>query len=207
MIENVRGLLDPRFKHYRDSILRRLRLLGYEADWQLLDTADFGVSQFRKRAILVAIERRLANKFSWPLPHSIRPVSVGEKLFDQMASRGWQGAFEWSLQANGLAPTIVGGSAKHGGPDLGPVRARKAWAQLGVDGKGVADEPPNRDFRLMPRLTVPMVARLQGFPDSWHFFGRKTAAYRQIGNAFPPPLANAVGGQIIAALESFRLFH
>jgi DNA (cytosine-5)-methyltransferase 1 len=37
-----------------------------------------------------------------------------------------------------------------------------------------------------------MVARIQGFPDSWEFMGKKTAVYRQIGNAFPPPVAQAV---------------
>ena len=48
----------------------------------------------------------------------------------------------------------------------------------------------------MPRLTVAMVARLQGFPDDWKISGRKTAAYRQIGNAFPPPVAEAVATSI-----------
>ena len=51
----------------------------------------------------------------------------------------------------------------------------------------------------MPRLTVPMVAIVQGFKD-WQFVGRKTAAYRQVGNAFPPPVAEAVGRSIYAAL-------
>jgi hypothetical protein len=45
-----------------------------------------------------------------------------------------------------------------------------------------------------------MVARLQGFPDSWQIAGRKTAAYRQVGNAFPPPVAKALGAAIGAAL-------
>ncbi len=45
-----------------------------------------------------------------------------------------------------------------------------------------------------------MVARLQGFPDAWEFAGRKTAAYRQVGNAFPPPVARAVGLAVAAAL-------
>jgi DNA (cytosine-5)-methyltransferase 1 len=46
-----------------------------------------------------------------------------------------------------------------------------------------------------------MVARLQGFPDSWQIAGRKTAAYRQVGNAFPPPVARALGHAIAAALR------
>jgi DNA (cytosine-5)-methyltransferase 1 len=45
-----------------------------------------------------------------------------------------------------------------------------------------------------------MTARLQAFPDTWNFVGGKTATYRQIGNAFPPPVARAVGEAIMAAL-------
>jgi DNA (cytosine-5)-methyltransferase 1 len=45
-----------------------------------------------------------------------------------------------------------------------------------------------------------MVARIQGFPDSWQFAGGKTAAYRQVGNAFPPPVAKAVGQQLLQCL-------
>lgn len=100
-----------------------------------------------------------------------------------------------------MAPTIVGGSKKHGGPDLGPSRARKAWAQLGVNGGTIADLAPDRDFTEIPKLTVRMVARIQGFPDDWHFTGRKTAAYRQVGNAFPPPVAEAVGRSIMQMFE------
>jgi DNA (cytosine-5)-methyltransferase 1 len=47
-----------------------------------------------------------------------------------------------------------------------------------------------------------MVARIQGFPDDWAFSGRKTAAYRQVGNAFPPPVAKALGEAIRDALEA-----
>jgi DNA (cytosine-5)-methyltransferase 1 len=46
-----------------------------------------------------------------------------------------------------------------------------------------------------------MVARIQGFPAEWQIAGKKTAAYRQIGNAFPPPVAAAIGRQIRYALE------
>ena len=205
MIENVRGLLDARFQQYRESILRRLKKLGYRAAWQLLDACDYGVSQYRKRAILVAVEKSISNKFDWPEPVNQQPPTVGEMLYGEISSRGWRRADEWRLGASDLAPTIVGGSLKHGGPDLGPVRARKAWAALGVDGKGVANEPPEPDFAQMPRLTVSMVAKLQGFPDTWTFVGNKTPAYKQVGNAFPPPVARAVGQQIISALTASKL--
>jgi DNA (cytosine-5)-methyltransferase 1 len=118
-----------------------------------------------------------------------------------MNSEGWVGAIKWKNSAQTIAPTLVGGSKKHGGPDLGPTRARKAWAELGVDGIGIADLPPKKDFVGMPRLTVRMAARVQGFPDSWHFVGKKTPAYRQVGNAFPPLVAAAVGKQIAKLLN------
>ncbi len=99
----------------------------------------------------------------------------------------------------------MGGSKKHGGGDLGPTRAKQAWAELGVDGLGIADAAPGPDAdpALAPRLTCEMVARLQGWRDEWdwRFSGRKTARYRQIGNAFPPPVAEAVGTAIRRALE------
>ena len=46
-----------------------------------------------------------------------------------------------------------------------------------------------------------MVARIQSFPDSWEFSGKKTAAYRQVGNAFPPLVAAAVAGAIARSLR------
>ena len=204
LIENVRGLLTSRFAEYRSSIQRSLREMGYRSDWRLLNVSDLGVSQYRRRAILVAIQNSAAHLFDWPLHSGTRPPTVGEKLFDQIASRGWPLAAEWRSQASDLAPTIVGGSHKHGGPDLGPTRARRAWAALGVDGRGVADEPPGPHSGYMPRLTIPMVARIQGFPDDWTFCGTKTSAYKQVGNAFPPPASLAVGRNIISALRGQR---
>ena len=113
-----------------------------------------------------------------------------------MASHEWKAAKKRMHQANKIATTILGGSKKHGGPDLGPTRAKQAWASLGVDEMGIANDVPEWDFVGMPRLTVKMVAKIQGFPDDWQFTGKKTPAYRQVGNAFPPPVACAVAEQI-----------
>ncbi len=205
MIENVRGFLSAVFEDYRGQLKRQLNKLGYHVDWRLLNASDFGVPQLRPRVVIVALRKDLVEGFDWPetLPHN--PPTVGECLRDLMAVNGWRGAERWVAQANEIAPTLVGGSKKHGGPDLGPTRARRAWATLGVEGKSLANEAPEPDFVGMPRLTLRMTARLQGFPDDWEFYGKKTTSYRQIGNAFPPPVAKAVAQKLATALRAHRV--
>lgn len=201
MLENVRGFLDPKFTGYRSELQRQLEKWGYKVFWKLLHASDFGVPQLRPRTLLVALQEPYAASFEWPEPAIRMPKTVGKALLKEMSKNGWKGAKDWSKKANSIGPTLVGGSKKHGGPDLGPTRAKSAWAKLYVDGKGIADEPPMRSFRGMPRLTVPMTALLQGFPLSWKMTGKKTNAYRQVGNAFPPPVAEAVGSSIASALN------
>lgn len=205
MLENVRGLLDAVFDDYRNKVEGKLRRLGYVPGWRLLNASDFGVSQLRPRVIFVGIKKEFSEHFEWPSPFSKMPPTVGELLYDLMGERGWLGVDHWKETANAIAPTLVGGSKKHGGPDLGPTRAKRAWAHLGVDGHGLWDSAPGKEFFGMPRLTVQMTARLQGFPDDWFITGRKTAAYRQVGNAFPPPVARAVAERVSQALTARRL--
>jgi len=209
MLENVRGLLDAVFVDYRQKIARQLQSMGYWTDWHLFNAADFGVSQLRPRVVFVALRHEVAEHFRWPAPSMQLPPTVGQLLHNLMNASGWRGADAWRNQANDIAPTLVGGSKKHGGPDLGPTRSRQAWAALGVAGGGLANEAPSIDFVGAPRLTVRMCARIQGFPDDWQFVGKKTPTYRQVGNAFPPPVAQAVSAQIAQAIEkavSSRLF-
>ncbi|GGA71953.1 DNA cytosine methyltransferase [Pseudoclavibacter endophyticus] len=208
LLENVRGLSMPRFAGYRQAVLDRFAELGYRADWRLLEAKDFGVPQLRPRFILVALREEFAPYFSWPEP-TPAAQTVGSALYDLMAANGWAGAEEWAKRADRVAPTIVGGSKKHGGPDLGPTRAKREWRAIGVDGLGIADAAPgpHAPLDLVPKLTNEMVARIQGWAGpgyEWDFGdgrGRKTATYRQIGNAFPPPVARAVGLAIASALR------
>ncbi|WP_030024498.1 DNA cytosine methyltransferase [Streptomyces monomycini] len=224
MIENVRGLLEPpkKFETYRNEIKARLRDEGYViCGWRVIEARDYGVPQLRPRAILVAVRPEFAGHFTWPDPEKIELVTVAKALAPTMKKRfgnseeGRSAYKRWYGKAvTGVAPTLVGGSKKHGGADLGPTRAKKAWLKLGVDAMGVANDPkemkdPVRDLYSVdgqgnligPKLTVTQAAIIQGFPEQWKFFGRKTAAYRQVGNAFPPPVARAIGEQIIIALE------
>lgn len=225
LLENVRGLSASRFTAYRQHVLDRLHEYGYIGFWRLLQANEYGVSQLRPRFVLVALKEEYAPYFSWPAPSPEAPPTVGELLRDLIAAGGWEQdkVERWVKTASDIAPTIVGGSKKHGGADLGPSRAKRAWNELGVDAWGIADappspgwEPPGEDSGKRqvsgPKLTADMVARIQGFQDPdgpqrdavkdfrWEFKGRKTSKYRQIGNAFPPPVAFHVGDAIKKAL-------
>lgn len=206
MLENVRGLSAPRFAAYRQRVLDRLDDFGFVGEWKLLNASEFGVPQLRPRFVLVAMQADDMRYFRWPEPQDRTRTTVGDALHSLMAAGGWRHADAWREVANDIGPTLVGGSKKHGGADLGPTRAKLGWARLGVDGKGVADAPPSKDApppsEWMPRLTVEMAARIQGWAeeDHYQFAGRKTSQYRQIGNAFPPPVAKAIGDSIRAAL-------
>lgn len=205
LLENVRGLSMPRFAGYRQAVAERLEELGYWSEWKLLHASDFGVPQLRPRFVLIALRAEDAHYFAWPEPENQAPT-VGETLRELMNEHKWRHVEEWVGGAQGIGPTIVGGSKKHGGADLGPTRAKQAWAKLGVDAHGVADDAPDRDAPppslRRPRLTNKMVAAIQGWgPDYlWSFEGRKTSVYRQIGNAFPPPVAHRLGVAIRSAL-------
>ncbi|MGW2387252.1 DNA cytosine methyltransferase [Streptomyces sp. NPDC001658] len=255
MIENVRGIMDPKFDDYREWIRARLQSGWYRGDdgqmtweeglgykvchWGVLEASDFGVPQLRPRAILVAFRDDVLKdvKYEWPAATHDEHVSVAEALGVSMQARYepyFQGAYaelarekydRWLSTARarhaellekggGIAPTLVGGSKKHGGADLGPSRAKAAWKQLGVNGLGVANDPETckekgterRDLFGPdgPMLTVQQAAIIQGFPPEWQFSGGKTAQYRQVGNAFPPPVAKAVGRSIADVLRAAR---
>ncbi|WP_217179804.1 DNA cytosine methyltransferase [Streptomyces sp. AC495_CC817] len=255
MIENVRGIKDPKFEDYRgwieaklqggwyrgdDGQMVREEGLGYKVcEWDVLEASDFGVPQLRPRAILVAFRSDVLKdvKYEWPAATHDEHVSVAKALEESMKAR-YQPYFkgadadrarkayqrwldtaqlrheELRAKGGGIAPTLVGGSKKHGGADLGPSRAKAAWKQLGVSGLGVANDPEtckkkNSEDRDLfgpdgPMLTVQQAAIIQGFPPEWQFAGGKTAQYRQVGNAFPPPVAKAVGQSIADVLRAAR---
>ncbi|RKE21917.1 DNA cytosine methyltransferase [Streptomyces sp. TLI_171] len=203
LLENVPDLIEKSaFADDRSWIEDELAHAGYRPHWKVLNAADHGVPQNRRSGFLVALADGCPADFVWPEPDPGPIVTVGEALGESMATHGWPGARRWAAQADRPAPALVGGSDRRGGPDLGPTGSKRAWASLGIDGNGIADDYPGADFPLdgTPRLNVRQTAMIQAFPEDWVIHGRKTAAYRQIGHAMPPPLAAAVGRAIATAL-------
>ncbi|TQF07747.1 DNA cytosine methyltransferase [Kitasatospora acidiphila] len=204
LLENLPELVTgPDFAADRSRIETGLAQAGYRSNWAVLDAADFGVPQHRKSGFLVALLEPFSSGFCWPEPTGMPAPTVGHVLKASMASHGWPGADAWAAQADRLAPALVGGSENRGGADLGPTGSKRAWAALGVNGNSLADAPPDADFPAdaHPKLTVRQAAMIQAIPDGWQLAGGKTAEYRQVGHALPPPLAQAVGLAIARALK------
>ncbi|KUL38295.1 DNA cytosine methyltransferase [Streptomyces regalis] len=210
LIENVPELAaSPDFEEVRSHVQNELDHLGYKFHWFVVNAADFGVPQDRKQGVLVALKNRFFDRFQAPTPTVTRHVTVGEALLPSMSARGWTGAAEWAAQANRVAPTLVGGSDNRGGADLGLTGTKRAWAQMGINGAALSDEVPGLDGiqesdssdSPLKKLTVEQTAVLQSFPSDWIFAGKKTARYRQIGHASPPPVGEALGRAIAEALR------
>ena len=202
LLETVADFARSRYSEIRGRLVRRLEALGYAHSERVLYSASFGVPQLRPRAFLVALRDDQLVDFTWPSGGRQAPT-VGDVLREEMAARGWTGATRWADEANTIAPTLVGGSRKHGGADLGPTGSKTAWRTLRVNPTSIADDPPAASSPEMasPRLTLRMVALLQGFEPSWRFFGGKTSVYRQITSALPPPTGSAVAEAVAHALR------
>ncbi|WP_406310037.1 DNA cytosine methyltransferase [Streptomyces sp. NBC_00623] len=211
LLENLPALVDsPAYAEAREFIEAELAHLGYRFRWFVLNAADFGVPQERLQGILVAVKEPWFHAFVPPAPTVSEHVSVGRALLPSMGARGWPEADAWAEQARSLAPTLVGGSDNRGGADLGPTGTKRAWARMGVNGGALADEVPGPDYEWprsddasqMLKITVDQAAVLQAFPPEWRITGQKTARYRQIGHATPPPVGRALGAAIASALRS-----
>ncbi|MFJ4617859.1 DNA cytosine methyltransferase [Streptomyces sp. NPDC088812] len=211
LLENLPALVDsPAYAEVRRFVEEELTHLGYRFRWFVLNAADFGVPQERLQGVLVALKEPWFHAFVPPAPTVREHVSVGRALRHSMGARGWAEADAWADQARAVAPTLVGGSDNRGGPDLGPSGTKRAWARMGVNGGAFADEVPGPDYSWprsddmaqMLKITVDQAAVLQSFPPEWRITGRKTARYRQIGHATPPPVGRALGQAIAGALRA-----
>lgn len=208
VLETTPSLKMPKFAGVREEVEAELRHLGYWWEWKVLEAQDFGVPQVRRSYLLLAMRPDDFMRFEWPQPTHHTVPTVGEVLRESMASKGWRDADSWAALANRVAPTVVGGSKNHGGADLGPTRSKRQWMEVAVNAHSLADDVPDEDFVLdpsrgrdgVPKLTVEQVMKLQSLPDDWIVTGGKTARYKQVAQAVPPPLAEAVGRQIAAVL-------
>ncbi|MEP7043728.1 MAG: DNA cytosine methyltransferase [Dokdonella sp.] len=221
LMENVSGLASPRFHGYLEETVERLECLGYDVSWQVLNSADYGVPQKRLRLFIVGVPKGTSFHFPKPTHGSGRKkpyVTVGDALADCPEDEPNRAKVVYAknpvlrksshsgMLLNGKGrpldvdapsltiPASAGGNRTHVLDPKGILK--KYHAQLmkgGAPRSGVI-----ADCR---RLTVRESARLQSFPDSFDFQGRRNQKYGQIGNAVPPTFARAVGESILKAIS------
>ena len=196
ILENVRGLASPRHKDYLERRVAEFEAIGYTVEWKVLDSADHGVGQSRKRLFLMGVRvdvlaDRARDPFEWrskPIiwPHRKRQRTMADVL-------GWTPTT--CRERNLLAPEAAHDDEKA----LWPM-ARPATTVVGSFRPEVQAAPGYRSAGDGPRQNAPgsVVTTpeerlvLQGMPRDWKVVGSKGKVDLQIGNSCPNPLLNAL---------------
>jgi len=204
IIENVKGILSSHGGKIKETILKDFEKLGYVVDYKILNAADYGVPQLRERVLFVA--NRINRKNLFPnITHSPeRYISVGEALKN-------------IPELNHNLRELSGITLKR----VKLIKQGKNWQSLpkelqtksvhsGAYGRLNSKKPsktimtrfdtPTVGYVIHPiehrTLTVREGARIQTFPDNFEFVGNTSSQNRQVGNAVPPRLSNAIAKQI-----------
>lgn len=206
VLENVSALTHKKNGDHLAGIMSSLASQGYNFDYKVLNAADYGAPQARRRLVVVGV---LGGEASLPEPtHQGRHISAGEALagLEKKYGADWNHVppihaarvvERWSR----LAPGETDPNYRRARLDASkPSTTIRAGGGFGPNGNHLAGfHPPIHPF--LPRqLTVREAARIQSFPDSWIFQGSKTAQGRQVGNAVPVRLAEAVARHVVKLL-------
>lgn len=206
-----------------DVILSEFDKLGYKTVYGILDAVNYGVPQFRERFVLIGsrdnedIFLPFPTHFQMHQNPNYRWKTVGDAIKDLESEPGECTALSgdrkkyihmvpeggnWKDLPKDIIPIAMGGAYESGGGKVGFYR-RLSYSQPAPT---ITTSPaqkatmlchPNQDRP----LSVKEYARIQQFPDDWIFTGTVAAKYKQIGNAVPVGLAEAIGRAIIATAD------
>ncbi len=214
--ENVEGLLSHDNGKTIATMKNILTELGYNIQVKVLNAVNFNVPQKRKRLLIVGVREGIT--FEFPKP-SEKIITLKEALKDVPKSPGQQysekrkAIFElvppggcWVDLPEDIKKEYLGKSIHSGGGKRGIAR-RISWDEPCLT---LLTSPTQKQTdRIHPDETRPFTireyARIQTFPDNWNFYGKLSSQYKQIGNAVAVNFGEAVGKQIIKALEGSNL--
>ncbi len=206
-----------------DVILSEFNKLGYKTVYGILDAVNYGVPQFRERFVLIGsrdnedIFLPIPTHFQMHQNPDYRWKTVGEAIRDLESNPGEYTSLSgdrkkylhmvpeggnWKDLPQEIIPVAMGGAYESGGGKVGFYR-RLSYAQPSPT---ITTSPEQKATMLChPKqdraLSIKEYARIQQFPDDWKFTGTISAQYRQIGNAVPIGLAEAIGRAIISTAD------
>lgn len=220
VIENVKGMLDDKFKEVFEDFVNRLDGAGYDVQWALLDAVNFLIPQNRERVFFVGFRKELNVSYTFPNPTCTEPVTLNSAIGDITEEPNfYTGRKEENIvehkRPNHDVLTSKFGSFYYRG------NRRRGWHQPSFTINATAEFAPlhpsspkmiyfgheNWNFqkdkmREYRRLSVRECARIQTFPDSFIFeYDDIKDAYKMIGNAVPPRLGNVIAKAILRALN------
>lgn len=196
--ENVKGILSLGGGTVLDAIIEDFKSKGYNVSYKLLNAADYGVPQHRERVFFVGLRNDIRVEYQFPEPLEKR-VTLEETLKDlpephedDVCQDAYSSRFmsrnrrrDWS----GISYTIPA-MAKQVPLHPSSPHMKKVHKDLWVFGVGVTR-----------RLSWQEAAAIQTFPRGMVFEGSLNSKYRQIGNAVPVRLAQAVGQSLVETLD------
>jgi len=221
VIENVKGMLDEKFKDVFEDFVNRLDNAGYDVQWSLLDAVNFRIPQNRERVFFVGFRKELNVSFTFPNPTCTEPITLEKAIGDiSEVPNYYSGCKTKDRIVNNIKRpnhdviTSKFGSFYYRG------NRRRGWQQPSFTINATADFAPlhpsspkmmyfgheNWNFQKdklneYRRLSVRECARIQTFPDNFIFeYDDIKDAYKMIGNAVPPRLGNEIAKSIINAL-------
>jgi DNA (cytosine-5)-methyltransferase 1 len=180
--ENVKGILTANKKSAFPLIIKEFEDSGYDVQYRILNSADYGVPQKRERVIIVGFRKDLDVDFSFPdvkikneddyVPlKNVIEKTVDEKYF--FSERAVAGMMKNRESMNK-------GRAQDINKPCNTVGAHLAKVSLN------STDPVLMEGERYRRFTPREVARIQSFPDDFVLVGSEAAQYRALGNAIPP---------------------